>query len=59
MLPLWADVLIVASIPVTLLTVQYALDRMWGKDEPDNMIVHDQQDARPDDDEPDLMVAAA
>ena len=62
MLPVWADVLIVVSIPVILLGVQYLLDRRWGKDEPGNMIVHDQQD-EPREDEPELFelkpVAAA
>lgn len=32
---------------------------VWAEERADNTTEHTQQDARPDDDEPDLMVAAA
>ena len=56
MLPVWADVLIVLAIPVILLIVL----RLLGNDEPDNAIVHAQEDEKPDGsgDEPTLLTAA-
>jgi hypothetical protein len=53
-LPLWADILIIAAIPVILLAA------VWLADEnPDNMTVHHQQDEPRDEDEPDLIAEAA
>lgn len=45
MLPLWADVLIVAAIPAILLTVL----KLMGDDERDNTTVHNSDDDPPGD----------
>ena len=54
MLPLWADVLVIAALPLIILAVLWK----WGGEEPDNGIVHQQEDEARDED-PDLMTAVA
>ena len=44
-LPAWADVLIIAALPVILGIVL----AIWGAEEPDNAIVHQQEDEKPPD----------
>jgi hypothetical protein len=53
-LPLWADALILAGLPV-ILTVALLI---WGKEEPGNAVVHQQENEKRDED-PDLQAAAA
>jgi hypothetical protein len=56
MLPAWADVLIVAAIPVILLTVL----KFMGDGTPDNAVVHHSDDEPPDTGEgPDEVLQAA
>ena len=45
MLPLWADVLAVAALPVILALVLL----IWGADDPANTVVHEQEDDEPPD----------
>ena len=40
MLPLWADVLAIAALPVILTLVLL----IWGADDPANTVVHEQED---------------
>jgi len=55
LLPVWADVLIVAAIPAILL----AILKFWGREELDNGITHEQEDGKRDgDDDQDLLVSA-
>ena len=54
MLPLWADVLIVCALPVILLTILWK----WGAEEPDNSVVHQQEDEPLDPDRAEARVAA-
>jgi hypothetical protein len=56
MLPLWADILILAALPVLVLAA------VWiGDEKPDNMVVHhsdDPPDSSDEDDAPGLLIAA-
>ena len=45
MLPIWADVLILSGLPLILGFVLWR----WGAEEPDNAIVHHQEDGEPPD----------
>jgi hypothetical protein len=55
MLPAWADILILCALPVIVLAAVW----IWGEDdEPDNAVIHHQQD-EPQQQEPDVLAEAA
>jgi hypothetical protein len=54
-LPSWADALILSGLPLILGIVLW----LWGAEDPGNGVEHHGENEPRDDDEPDLMAAAA